>query len=69
MSLTANVDNILTTLKTNGEDTLTTPTTGGEDTLTTPFMTHDYLVITRRDITDDPCDNIDDLYHIYCHHD
>ena len=43
--------------------------TGGEDTLMTPFMTHDYLVTTSNDITDDPCDDIDDLYHIHCPHD
>ena len=57
------------TLKTNGEDTLMTPTTGGEDTMTTPFTTHDYLVTIPHDVTDDPCDNIDDLYGIHCPHD
>ena len=49
------------TLKTNGEDTLTTPTTIGEDTFTTPVTTHEYLVTNPHDVTDDPCDDIDDL--------
>ena len=61
-AMTTYGDDNLTTLKSNGEDTLTTPTTGGEDTLTTPFTTHDYLVTTPHDVTDDPCDDIDDLY-------
>ena len=68
-ALMTNGDDILMTMKTNGEDILTTPTTGDEDTLTTPFTTHDYLVTTTHDITDDPCDNIDDLYDIHCPHD
>jgi len=50
----------LMTLKTNGEDTWTTPTTGDEDTLTTPVRTRDYHVTTPNDVTDDPCDDIDD---------
>jgi hypothetical protein len=54
------------TPKTNGEDTYTTLMTDGEDTLTTPFTTHDYLVTTLHDVTDDPCDDIDDLYGIHC---
>jgi hypothetical protein len=62
-------DNILTTLKTNGEDTLTTLTTGGEDTLTTHLTTSDYLVTTWHDVTDDPCDSIEDLYGIHCPND
>jgi hypothetical protein len=53
-------DDILTTLKTIGEDTLTTPTTSGEDTLTTPVATRDHFVTTPNDVTEDPCDNIDD---------
>ena len=68
-TLTTNDDDILTTLKTNGEDTLTTPTTDGEDTLTTRFTTHNYLVTTPHDVTDDPCDDIDGLYGIHCPHD
>ena len=52
-------DDILMTLKTIGEDTLTTPMTSGEDTLTTPLSTHDYLVTALHDITDGPCDDID----------
>ena len=60
-----NVDNILMTVKTNGEDTLTTPTTGCEDTFTTSSMTHDFLVTTPHDITDDPCDKFDNLYDIH----
>jgi hypothetical protein len=63
-----NGDDILTTLKTNGEDTLMTLTTDGEGTLTTRFTTSDYLVNTQHDITDDPCENIDDLYGIHCPH-
>jgi hypothetical protein len=55
MTMTTNGDNILTTLKTNGEDTLTTP-----------FMTHNYLMTTLHDVTDDPCDDIDNLYGIHC---
>ena len=43
--------------------------TGGESTLTTPFTTHNYLVTTLHDVTDDPCDNIDDLYDSHCPHD
>ena len=54
---------------TNGKDTLTTLMTDDEDTLTTPFMTHDYLVTTLHDVTDDPCDDIDYLYAIHCPHD
>jgi hypothetical protein len=64
-----NVDNMLMTLKTNGEDTLTTLMTGGEDTLTTHFMTSVYLVTTPHDVTDDPCDSIDDLNGIHGPHD
>ena len=48
------------TLTTNGDDILMTLKNNGEDTLTTPF-THDYLVTTPHDVTDDPCDDIDDL--------
>ena len=55
-------EDILTTPETNGEGTLMLPTTGGEDTLTTPVTTHDYLVTTWHDITDNPCNDIDDLY-------
>jgi hypothetical protein len=69
MTLTTNGDDILTTMKTNGEDILTTPTTGGEDTLTNLFKTHDYLVTTPHDVTDDLCYDIDDLYDIHCPHD
>ena len=60
------VDDILMTLKTNGEDTLTLTTLliSCEDNLTTPVMTCDYLVTTPHDITEDPCDNIDDLEQI-----
>ena len=71
-----NGDDMLMTLKINGEETLTTLMTSGEDTLTTPVMTHDYLVTTPPDITDNPCDDIDDLYEqkilmlaIHCPHD
>jgi len=53
-------DDILTTLKTTGEDTLMTQMTSGEDTLTTPVVTRDHFVTTPNDITDDPCDDIDD---------
>ena len=49
------------TLKTDREDTLMTPMTSGEDTLTTPVTTRDYHVTTPHDITDDPCDDIEDL--------
>ena len=69
MTLMTNDDNILMTVKTNGEDTLTTPMTDGEVTLMTPFTTHNYLVTTPHDITDDPCDDLDDLYGIHCPHD
>ena len=69
MTVMTNGDDILTNVKTNREDTLTTPTTDGEDTLMTPFTTHDYLVTTLHDVTDDPCDSIDDLYGIHCSHD
>jgi hypothetical protein len=31
------------------------------DTLMTLVMTRDYLVTTQNDITDNPCDDIDDL--------
>ena len=68
-TLTTNGDYILTTLKTNGEDTLMTPMTDGEDTLTTYSTTHDYLVTTTHEVTDDPCDSIEDLYGIHCPHD
>ena len=50
-------------------NTLTTPATGGEDTLMTPFMTHDCLMTTPDNITDDACDDIDNLYDIHCPHD
>jgi hypothetical protein len=69
MTLITNGDNILTTLKTNGEDTLTTLMTDGEDTLMTSFTTSDYLVTTPYDVTDGPCDSIDNLYGIHCPHD
>ena len=39
---------------------LMTPMTTDEDTLTTPITTRDYLVTTPHDISDDPCDEIDD---------
>ena len=68
-TLTTNGNDILTTMKTNGENTLTNPMTDGEDTLTTLFTTHNYLVTTPHEVTDDPCDNIDDLYGIHCLHD
>ena len=45
---------------------LMTRMTGGEDTLMTTFTTHDHLVTTLHDITDDPCDDIDNLHDIYC---
>jgi hypothetical protein len=57
------------TLMTNGDGILMTVKTNGEDTLMTPFTTHDYLVTTPNDITDNPCDDIDDLYYIHCPHD
>ena len=57
------------TLMTNGDGILMTVKTNGEDTLMTPFTTHDYLVSTPNDITDNPCDDIDDLYYIHCPHD
>jgi len=66
MTLMTNGDDILTTVITNREDTLMTPTADGEDTLTTHFTTHNYLVTTPHDVTDDPCDDIDDLYGIHC---
>ena len=68
MTLTTNGDGILMTVKTNGKDTLMTPRTDGEDTLKTLFTTHNYLVTTPNDITDNPCDDIDDLYG-HCPHD
>ena len=68
-TLTTDCDDMLMTRKTNGEDTLTTLMPDGEDTLTTPVTTHNYLVITPHDVTDDPCDGIDDLYGIHCPHD
>jgi hypothetical protein len=37
-----------------------------EDTLTASVTTHDYLVTTQNDITDDPCGNIDDVERITC---
>ena len=63
-TLTTHGEDILTTLKTNGEDTLSTTMTSGEDTLTTTVTTRDYLVTTPHDVTDDPCDGIDDLEQI-----
>ena len=48
------------TLKDNDEDTLTISTTTGEDTLTTPVTTRDYLVTTPHDVSDSPCDDIDE---------
>ena len=77
-TLRTNGDDILMILKTNGEATLTTQTNSGEDTLMTPVMTHDYLVTvtTPHDVTNDPCDDTDDLYEpkilmldIHCPHD
>jgi len=53
-------DDILMTLKTIGEDTLTPQMTSGEDTLTTAVATRDHFVTTPNDVTDDPCDDIDD---------
>jgi len=64
MTLTTNRDKILMTLKTNGEDTLTTPMISGENTLMTTVTTRDYLVTTPHDVTDDPCDDMDDLEQI-----
>jgi len=59
-TLVTNGDDILMTLKTIGEETFTTPTTSCEDTLTTPVATCDHFVTTLNDITDDPCDGIND---------
>ena len=59
-ALTTYGDEILMTLKTNGDFTLMTLTTSGEDTLTTPVVTCDHFVTAPYDITDNPCDNIDD---------
>ena len=64
MTLVTNGDDILTTLNTNGEDILMTPMTSGEDTVITPVTTRAYLVNTLHDITDDPCDKIDNLEQI-----
>jgi len=61
MTLMTHGDDILMTLKAHGEVTLMTRMTSGEDTLMTPVMNRDYHVTTPHDITDDPCDNIDDL--------
>ena len=55
-----NCDDILTTLKTIDEDTLTTLMTSGEDTLMTSVATRDHFVTTPNDVTDGPCDDIDD---------
>ena len=60
MTVMTDGDDILTTLKTIGEDTLTTSMTSGKDTLTTPVATRDHFVTTLNDVTEDPCDNIDD---------
>ena len=57
-------DDILMTLKTNGEEAFTTPTTSDEDTFTTPVTTRDYLVTTMHDITNNACDDIDNLEQI-----
>ena len=54
-------DDILMTLKTIGEDTFTTPATTGEDTLMTPVATRDHFVTTLNDVTDDPCDDQEQL--------
>ena len=59
MTLRTFGDNILTILKTISEDTLTALVTCGEDSLTTPVATCDHFVTTPNDITDEPCDNID----------
>ena len=67
-TLKTNGDNILMTVKTNGEDTLMTPMTDGEDTLMAPSRTHNDLVTTLHEVTDNPCDNIDDLDDIHCPH-
>jgi len=48
-----------TTLMTNADDILMTLKTIGEDTLTTPVATRDHFVTTPNDVTDDPCDDID----------
>ena len=68
MTLMTNGDKILMPLKTNGEDTLMTLMTDCEDTSTTLFMTSNYLVTTPHDVTDGPCDSIDNLYGIHCPH-
>ena len=60
---------LCTTLTTNGDDILMTMKTNGEDTLMTPFKTYNYIVTTLHDVTDDPCDDIDNLYDIHCPHD
>jgi hypothetical protein len=52
-------DDILMTMKTISEDTLTARTTHGGDTFTTHVATYDHFVTTPNDVTDDPCDNID----------
>jgi len=56
-------------MKTNGEDILTSLTTDGEDTLMTHITASDYLVTTPHDVTEDPCDSIDNFYGIHCPHD
>jgi hypothetical protein len=62
MTMMTHGDDMLMVLKTNSEDTLTTPMTSGDDTLMAPVVTCDYLVTTPHDVTDDPCDDIDNLY-------
>jgi hypothetical protein len=47
-----------------GKTLLTAQKTSDEDTLTTPVTTHDYLVTTLHDVTDNPCDDIDGLEQI-----
>jgi hypothetical protein len=45
---------------THGDDILMTLKTIGEDTLMTPIATRYYLLTTPNDVTDDPCDDIND---------
>jgi len=63
-TLTTLGDDILMTLTTPVEDTLTTLMSPDEDTLRTCVTTCDYFVTTLCDITDDPCDDIDEFEQI-----
>ena len=66
MTLTPHDANILTTPKDQWWRHFDAPATSGEDTLMTPATTQDYLATTPHDVTDNPCDNIDDLEQITC---